>query len=930
MQPPLFREPKRMGDEAVERFRQQPTAPAAQSPATPPRSTRTLGTRGQTTPAGAISPDGFFYGTNTKAWSPENDPLGLPSSRKSGGGMGLPGASPMSSPFQQGQQPMMPMLQPPPGQQGQMAPMPGQGQQQPPMGMPSRGGNPMMPPGGFQDPGPEYEQDLRGGRFGQADKGMYRGFTEEAYTKSYEQLEKARQAVAADPRFSPEQRRLAFEKIAARADELDQGFNEGRAILQSPTGYDAPPPEEFADMQGGLEPMQDGRMRNPQTGDILQTTRAPNGQMVPVTADQVEIDALPDGTRYMNPNTGEIEVAGEGAGRGGSRSSSRSGTSAPAPGEPMTQEQAFAAYEKWSKGIDPGSTPEERKILTDVIGGLEDPERQEDLLAMASSDPISAIEALQQDGIDVADQLEEARIAAFAREQKARGDRTAKIAKALGIEQPEQAKPPVDPTKYRTRIGNRGTMVVRRRGSEIDIPAVMGEDGQPRPAPVQARQLADLEVDTEFANIQRLPDGREIRVLPFEKEMVNLENFALTDAQRKALSKETASIRPRRPEEWQKFEGLLQKYQTVNEPWDPKNLTPAQSQLVDAVNSFYSEMQPAARAAMTLYIAHSLGYRVDKNRPFTSTGWASKTEQGLQAGRTASEEAAATGVQDSSYEEMAPSILDKFGTTTQGGGDVDFEDLRTDPSYQQMRDEIVQNVAAQASRMQREFDRDPRAFGKRGFSRFEFEKEAIKKILASDQRFSNSAVGRKVFEDIQMAIHPNTKSAESLGRYQEEFRQERDRSMGDEAVGRYMEETRPMTEEERRASIPDWRERVRRRYEPTERVRKEASPDETRNEAVDKKGAFRDAIGKSSAFGGFGLVEDAVQRQIAGNETSERYGNRRREGEARRVGDEAVERFNESAGKKKQGRKPIADAIGDAWKNRRREPTAEDRYRDRP
>lgn len=766
--PPLFREPQRMGDEAVERFQQQPPAPAESAPANPSRSTRILGTRGQTTPKGAISPDGFFYGTNTRAWSPENDPLGLPSSRRASRGMGLPGASPMGSPFQQGQQPMMPMLQPSPGQQGQQPMMPGQGQQQPPMGMPSRGGNPMMPPGGFQDPGAEYEQDLRGGRFGQADKdaGMYRGFTEEAYTKSYEQLEKARQAVAADPRFSPEQRRLAFEKIAARADELDQGFNEGRGVLQSPTGYDAPPPEEFADMQDvGLQPMQDGRMRNPETGDILQTMRAPNGQVVPVTADQVEIDALPEGTRYMNPATGKMEVAGEAGGRGGARGGGRSGGQAGTGAQqPMTQEEAIAAFEKWSKGMDPGSTPEERRILNDVIGGLEDPEKQENLLAMAASDPISAIEALQRDGIDVSEQLEEARINAFAREQKARGDRTARIAKALGIEQPEEVKPPVDPTKYRTRVGSRGTMVVRRRGSEIDIPAVMGEDGQPRPAPVQARQLADLEVDTEFANIQRLPDGREIRVLPFESEMVNLENFALTDSQRKALAKETSNIRPRKPEEWQKFEGLLQKYQTVNEPWDPKNLTPAQSQLVDAVNSFYSEMQPTARAAMTLYIAHSLGYRVDKNRPFTSTGWASKTEQGLQTAKQAQADVAATGVTESRFEELSSNILDKsVGSNSVTG--VDFEDMQNDPSYQQMRDEIVQNVAAQANRMQREFDRDPRAFGKQGFRRFEYEKKALEKILASDKRFSNTEVGRQVFEDIQAAIHPNAKAAESQARY---------------------------------------------------------------------------------------------------------------------------------------------------------------------
>jgi hypothetical protein len=89
------------------------------------------------------------------------------------------------------------------------------------------------------------------------------------YIRAYEQLEKSRQAVAVDPRFSPEQRQQAFERIAARADELDQGYLAGQEMMQSPIGYDMPPSEEFGIMQGGLETVGGGQIRNPATGDIM-------------------------------------------------------------------------------------------------------------------------------------------------------------------------------------------------------------------------------------------------------------------------------------------------------------------------------------------------------------------------------------------------------------------------------------------------------------------------------------------------------------------------------------------------------------------------------------------------------------------------------------------------------------------------------------
>ena len=160
---------------------------------------------------------------------------------------------------------------------------------------------------------------------------------------------------------------------------------------------------------------------------------------------------------------------------------------------------------------------------------------------------------MQAQGVDLSQKLERARISAFANDQKSRAERTKQVAEALGIQQAQEAKPSLDPSKYRREIGTRGTMQVKRRGSDIAIPAITGPDGQTYAAPNQPRQLADLEVDTDFANIVPTDNGNEVRMLPFNKQMVNLGNFALTDQQRKLFAKETSKISPRSPEEWSKI-----------------------------------------------------------------------------------------------------------------------------------------------------------------------------------------------------------------------------------------------------------------------------------------------------------------------------------------------------------------------------------------
>jgi hypothetical protein len=196
----------------------------------------------------------------------------------------------------------------------------------------------------------------------------------------------------------------------------------------------------------------------------------------------------------------------------------------------------------------------------------------------------------------------------------------------MGIEVPEtQPAPKVNPNRYLIETGNQGTTRIRRRGNrQFSIPAVRGSDGEFRPAPNTVRELADLDVDSEFVNIKPTEGGRQIRVLPFSAKTVNLENFALDDEQRAILSSEAVSIRPRTAQEWNRFEDELRKFEVTNEVWDPNSLSPAQQQLQSLVKEFYRELSPKGVAAMTMYIAHSLGHEVSEDRDFTSTGWVKK------------------------------------------------------------------------------------------------------------------------------------------------------------------------------------------------------------------------------------------------------------------------------------------------------------------
>lgn len=653
---------------------------------TPASGSRSQPSGGGAIPRGAVSPDGYFYGTTTKAWSPENDVLGLSSSRNQqgtgaggmdagqafrerqanlpwmknrqpqapsgprpdeffmgtqGGGMQLPPeaqdsgmrARPMQQPmgpgFDVGGRRGRGMQLPPGAQDSGMYAQPPEQQQMPfnPL-MPTSPTN--MPPQMTEQDIADYQQQMQGGRFGSADRaaGMHQGYTESAYTEAYNQLEKARQSVMVDPRFSPEQRQQALERIASRADELDQGFLAAKPFESTPIGYDAPPPEQFAELQEGtgLQSMQDGRFRNPETGDIMRSVRAQNGQLVPLPQTQSEIDALPPGTRYMD-QAGKLQMSpGAGGGQGRSASAGTGTQRQTGAGAPMSAEDAYAAYEKWASKQDPVSTPSERQVIANAVASVANPELRDTLTAMMKSDPEATLAALQEQGIDLGNELEQARIQEFATQQKSKGERTKRIAEALGIEIPEETKPAIDPKRYRREVGTRGTMQLRRRGSDIAIPMIDGPSGEAIPAPQQMRQLADLEVDTEFANIVPQEDGNELRVLPFSKQTVNLGNFSLTDAQRRLFAKETSNIQPRPPEEWAKFEDLLQKFQTTDEAWDPENKG-AQSQLEEIVGNFYSELQPAGRALMTMYIAHSLGYKIDKGRGFDSTGWAKNPDK---------------------------------------------------------------------------------------------------------------------------------------------------------------------------------------------------------------------------------------------------------------------------------------------------------------
>lgn len=449
------------------------------------------------------------------------------------------------------------------------------------------------------------------------------------YDAARESLRKAAANVAADPRFSQEQRSAAFERIRSKMGELEANFAEGQDLMQSPTGFDAPPPEEFGLLQpGGLQPVGGGQLRNPDTGDILETVRGPNGEVLPVNLRQPEIDALPPGTRYLD-QAGKVQVAGEAGGRraaGGAAAggAARGGAQPTTPGTFATQEEAFAAYEKWAAKKDPGTTRGEQQIISQVLASIPDEELRNDLQGQIAGDPTRAAEILQQHTqIPLAEEFESARLKEFSAEQKARGERAQRLGREMGLTPPEEKTPAVNPQQYFVETGTRGTTVIKRRGSNVAIPGVFDENGELRAAPQTAQQLMEIEPNTEFVNVRPSSGGKEFRILPFADERINVGDFALTNADRKRFANETAQIAPRRPEEWQAFEKALSQFAAVNEPWDPDN-NPAQAQLESSVHAFYRELGPAGKAAMTMHVAHALGHRVDPTKPFQSTGWAAK------------------------------------------------------------------------------------------------------------------------------------------------------------------------------------------------------------------------------------------------------------------------------------------------------------------
>lgn len=453
------------------------------------------------------------------------------------------------------------------------------------------------------------------------------------YDAARESLRKAAANVAADPRFSQEQRSAAFERIRSKMGELEANFAEGQDLMQSPTGFDAPPPEEFGLLQpGGLQPVGGGQLRNPDTGDILETVRGPNGEVLPVNLRQPEIDALPPGTRYLD-QAGKVQVAGEAGGRraaGGAAAggAARGGAQPTTPGAFATQEEAFAAYEKWAAKKDPGTTRGEQQIISQVLASIPDEELRNDLQGQIAGDPTRAAEILQQHTqIPLAEEFESARLKEFSAEQKARGERAQRLGREMGLTPPEEKPPAVDPNRYFVETGTRGTTVIKRRGSNVAIPGIFDENGELRAAPQTAQQLMEIEPNTEFVNVRPSSGGKEFRILPFADERVNVGDFALSNEQRRKFANETAQIAPRRPEEWQAFEKALSQFAAVNEPWDPDS-NPAQAQLERSVHSFYRELGPAGKAAMTMHVAHALGHVIDRDpktgSAFKSTGWAAK------------------------------------------------------------------------------------------------------------------------------------------------------------------------------------------------------------------------------------------------------------------------------------------------------------------
>jgi hypothetical protein len=624
------------------------------------------------------------------------------------------------------------------------APQPGA---QPP-GQPQAPYNPLYPSSPTNLPPEGLLPDLSGGQFGAVDSALNLpvGGTQSSYKEAISQLEKSRDLIRNDKRFSPEQRAQAFAKIEERAQELKQSYSEGKQLDSSPTGYDAPPPEQFAEVQQGtgLQSTQDGSFRNPATGDIMPSVVAPNGQRVPGPQNQSEIDSLPPGTRYMD-REGKLQMTPAVGGGQGRSASAGTGTQRAAGDSAFTTaEDALAAYEKWSKGQDPASTPSERQVIASAVASIADPNQREALTQMMKNDPEAAVAALQEQGIDLNDELDQARIQDFAKEQNAKVDRSKRLAKAFGIDVPEAKKPALNPERYLVQQGSRGNMQVVRRGSKIAIPLIDGPNGEQIPAPTQMRQLGDLEVDTEFANIVPQENGDELRVLPFSEQTVNLGNFALNDAQRKLFSKETSNIRARPPEEWAKLEDLLQKFQTTDEAWDPEN-SQAQAQLEEIVGNFYGELDAPGRAMMTMYIAHSLGYKIDKGRGFDSTGWAKNPDKANKPS-----DRAGANLPTSNMASELGDKLTKTGFLDATASEWD-RGLGRSPQYAQGINEMAQNIFTVAQEMEGRTQGGSEQM-RREFGNKYRQIDRMVDSLANQNGFGKSLKGRLIVEDLRKRL----------------------------------------------------------------------------------------------------------------------------------------------------------------------------------
>ena len=680
---------------------------------------------------------GFNLGTNIPA-PPPPPPPGAPIKYPAGQ---QPPSQRWGTP-QAGEQPQPSAPQSPRQPQAPQAP----GQQAPQPGMSEQG--PLPPP-----PQPTEPPNLGAGDFGPADRAsnLPPGGTESAYREAMSQLEKSRTSVISDRKFSPEQRKQAMDQIEARAEELRQGFSQSKPLDSSPYGYDEPPPEDFAEVQQGtgLQSTQDGGFRNTRTNEIMPSVRASNGQLVPVPGSQSAIEQLPPGTRYVDME-GKLQMTPAAGGGQGRSASAGTGTQrAAGGGAPMNAEEALAAYENWSKGQDPASTPSERQVIASAVASIADPEQRDMLTEMMKNDPEAALAALQEQGIDLNDELDQARIQDFAKEQNAKGERAKRVAKSLNIDVPEEKKPALNPEWYRIEQGSRtGSRQAVRRGSNIAIPLIKGPNGDDIPAPRQMRQLADLEVDTEFANIVPQENGNELRVLPFSQQTVNLGNFALNDAQRKLFSKEASNIRARPPEEWAKLEDLLQKFQTTDEAWDPENSN-AQAQLEAIVGNFYGELDAPGRAMMTMYIAHSLGYKIDKRRGFDSTGWAKNPDKANKP----SDRAGANLPTSNMASEIGDKVY-KLGFADASDSELQAGGGRT-PQYTQGINEMAQNIFTVAQEMEGRAQSGSEQ-ARKDFGNKYRQIDRMVESVAKQNGFGNSVKGKLIVEDLRKRLRSMT------------------------------------------------------------------------------------------------------------------------------------------------------------------------------